>query len=514
MLFLSVQVLKFQDMGKTNIILAGLILVLALGLRLANLNSLPVFADESIYVRWAQVMQAEPSLRFLPLSDGKQPLYMWALMPVLKVVSDPLIAGRCLTALIGTGTVVGIALLSWIFFKDRRLALITALLWAVIPFAVFFERLALVDAMLTFFVVWGVVFFSWSVKHLRWDFSMLAGFSLGFAYLTKSPAVFALAFLPTLLIFSWSQRREKNYFLRLLLLLSTVYCLAFGMYQILRLGPEFHMIAIRNKDYIRPLSSIFCIPLPGITGPPICHPLDPLIPHLRDGIKFFWDLLSPAGILLALWGLISGRKKYLWERLILSLWWLAPVLAQAFIAQVFTARYLLYTVPFAVILLALGIYNLGKFRYLGLLAVFLPCIFLDGLLLFNPQKLPLPRIERAGYLEEWTSGYGIKEVSDYIKKIPGPVIVGSEGFFGTPFSALQMYLNNYPNVRVVGVGAYIDSVSDKLTNARKDNQVFLVVNSSRFHADPSEIGLELISSYSKATAPNGTGEELLFFKVK
>ena len=488
-------------MGKTNIILAGLILVLALGLRLANLNSLPVFADESIYVRWAQVMQAEPSLRFLPLSDGKQPLYMWALMPVLKVVSDPLIAGRCLTALIGTGTVVGIALLSWIFFKDRRLALITALLWAVIPYAVFFERLALVDAMLTFFVVWGVVFFSWSVKHLRWDFSMLAGFSLGFAYLTKSPAVFALAFLPTLLIFSWSQRREKNYFLRLLLLLSTVYCLAFGMYQILRLGPEFHMIATRNKDYLRPLSQV------------LANPLDPLVPHLRDGIKFFWYFLTPAGILLAVWGLISGRKNYLRERLILSVWWLTPILVQAFVAQVFTARYLLYTVPFAVILLALGINNLGKLKYWALGLVVISSVFLDCLLLTKPQTLPLPRIERAGYLEEWTSGYGIREVSDYIKKIPGPVIVGSEGFFGTPFSALQMYLNNYPNVRVVGVGAYIDSVSDKLTNARKDNQVFLVVNSSRFHADPSEIGLELISSYSKATAPNGTREELLFFKV-
>jgi predicted membrane-bound mannosyltransferase len=85
-----------------NIILLGiLIIILGILLRLLNLNSLPVFADEAIYVRWSQVMQAEPGLRFLPLSDGKQPLYMWLTIPFLKLVTDPLLAGRVLTALSG-----------------------------------------------------------------------------------------------------------------------------------------------------------------------------------------------------------------------------------------------------------------------------------------------------------------------------------------------------------------------------------------------------------------------------
>jgi len=47
--------------------------VLAIGyfiLRLPNLTLQPIFADEAIYIRWAQVMRAESTLRFLPLSDG------------------------------------------------------------------------------------------------------------------------------------------------------------------------------------------------------------------------------------------------------------------------------------------------------------------------------------------------------------------------------------------------------------------------------------------------------------
>ena len=65
-------------------------------LRLPNLTFQPIFADEAIYIRWAQVMRAEPTLRFLPLFDGKTPLFMWAMIPFLKIFHDPLFAGRFL----------------------------------------------------------------------------------------------------------------------------------------------------------------------------------------------------------------------------------------------------------------------------------------------------------------------------------------------------------------------------------------------------------------------------------
>ena len=56
-----------------KIVLTGaVILFFGILLRFTNLNSLPIFADEAIYVRWSQVMRAEATLRFLPLSDGKQ----------------------------------------------------------------------------------------------------------------------------------------------------------------------------------------------------------------------------------------------------------------------------------------------------------------------------------------------------------------------------------------------------------------------------------------------------------
>src|SRR5574343_1375587 len=87
-------------------LISGLLIVSLYSLRFYHLTILPVFADEAIYIRWAQVMKAEETLRFLPLSDGKQPLFMWVIIPFLKLISDPLIAGRIVSVLCGLGTMV------------------------------------------------------------------------------------------------------------------------------------------------------------------------------------------------------------------------------------------------------------------------------------------------------------------------------------------------------------------------------------------------------------------------
>ena len=120
-------------------------------MRLPSLTLLPVFADEAIYLRWAQVMRAEPTLRFLPLSDGKQPLYMWLVMIFLRFEVDPLWLGRFVSVMAGLGTLVGLLFLSWLFFKDKKLCFLTVLFYAVLPYFVFFDRMALVDSLLLCF---------------------------------------------------------------------------------------------------------------------------------------------------------------------------------------------------------------------------------------------------------------------------------------------------------------------------------------------------------------------------
>jgi len=484
-----------------------IVLATAVYLRFVNLTSLPIFADESIYVRWSQVMRAEPSLRFLPLSDGKQPLYMWATIPFLKVFSDPLMAGRVFSALAGLGTIAGIAAASYILFKTPRQTL-TATAVAAVPYLIFFNRLALADSLLAMFLIWTFVFSLLSFVHRRLDLAMFAGFSLGFAWLTKSPAIFAFLLLPLNVLFI-PKLTTKN------LLLSTFYFLlsvaiATGMYNILRLGPEFHMISIRNADYVFSLSEV------------LSHPSDPLIPHLKDSWSFYLYLATPVGVALLLWAILGEGLHHWRQRFVLAAWFLGPIFIQSAMAKQFTARYLLFTVPFAVLLMSHAIEHIGQKTQKHILTVAAACLLISLSLwmsyqvVFHPENAPLPRIERSGYLEEWTAGYGLYDVSQQLRQAAksGPVVVGSEGFFGTPFSALQAYLNDVPNVRIIGVGVWIDSVNERLTSALADNQVFLVVNSSRFHvAEPEKIGLKLITSYPKAVRPDSSREFLLFFQV-
>jgi hypothetical protein len=499
-----------MNFPKRAYLIATGILLIGIFLRFTNLNSLPVFADESIYVRWSQVMRAESTLRFLPLSDGKQPLFMWATIPFLKIFTyDPLLAGRFLSALCGLATAMGVALAAHILFRRTTTSLIAGLLWMTIPYAVFFDRMALADSMLTCFIIWTFVLSTLSLIHKRLDLAMLAGFTLGFAWLTKSPAIFSFILIPISLILTKNQLKPSLQLIKLLALITVTYVIAFAMYNILRLGPEFHMIAIRNKDYLYPISEV------------LRHPTSPLIGHLKDTFGFLFYELTPIGLLFLV-GSIFTEKVHLKPRLILLAWFLLPLLAECFLAITLTARYLLFTIPFAIILIAHFIVHVGDrtskhfLVAVAALLVIIPSAVIDAQLIFAKDMAPLPRVERSGYLEEWTAGQGIKEVSKYIRSVAqtGPVVVGSEGFFGTPFSALEMYLNGVSNVRIVGVGVQVDSVSDKLSSATKDNQVFLVVNSTRFHnSDPAKIGLQLIKSFPKAIRPDGSREYLLFFKV-
>ncbi|MGB9637474.1 MAG: ArnT family glycosyltransferase, partial [Microgenomates group bacterium] len=179
------------------IILGSLLVVLYFLSRLINLTIIPVFADEAIYIRWAQVMRAVASLRFLPLSDGKQPLFMWLIIPFLKIFSDPLVAGRMVSVLAGFGSMIGVGVLCYLLFGKKEVSLFAMILYLISPFTFFFDRLALSDGLLSFLGIWIMVGAVALVREKRLDLAMITGILLGLALITKSPALFFALLLPT-----------------------------------------------------------------------------------------------------------------------------------------------------------------------------------------------------------------------------------------------------------------------------------------------------------------------------
>lgn len=492
---------------KWTLLIGSLALILFLILRLIRLDNLPVFVDEAIYVRWAQVMKNEPTLRFLPLSDGKQPLAMWSTIPFFKLVSDPLVAGRLVSVCAGLGTMVGVSVLTYLFTRKTLTSAVSALLYAILPFTVFFDRMALADAMLSMFGIWSLVFGYLFITTLRLDAAMLLGFAIGGGMLTKSPAIFFYLWqlVLSLLFFRPVGKQLFRPLFKLFggWLVATI--ISQAIFSVLRLGPGFSMIGSRNQDYLYTI------------GEALSHPLVPLITNLRSTTDWIWSLVTLPVILLILISLTSKWKKYALTLLLISL---ASLFGQAFIAKVYTSRYILFTIPPLVVAAALGLAEIKnkKITILTSSLLVFPAL-LAFIYAYDPEKVPnMPYDMYSGYLQEWTAGTGQKQFADYLIDQASQghkIVVGTDGYFGTLPDGLQIYTEGNPNITVIGVGLPINRIPPALVNTSSNNQIYLVLNKSRNQLDPNSLAqLKLISEYPKAIRNNGTREVLQVYRLQ
>mgnify|MGYP001370559191 CR=1 FL=1 len=494
---------------KPHLLLIVSLVLITFGLRIINLLIWPIFADEAIYIRWAQVMRAEPTLRFLPLTDGKQPLFMWLIIPFLKLISNPLYAGRLVSIFAGTSSVIGLYILTYLLTKRRLTSLITGLLYAIIPYTLFFDRYALADSLLLMFGIWSLVFTYLIAKYTRLDTALISGGVLGLALLTKSPAIvfiFLGVMAPLLL-----PRFNCWHYLKFAILLSLTLVIAYAIYNVLRLGPEFHQISLRNQDYRFPFSEI------------IANPIGIFQTNASAFVSFIWYLITPGVLIFSSLGIFFLFRTKKTKVLFFLLWIVGPSIIQIFVARGLTARYFFFIVPPFLILASIGFtqvfYHYRKNLFLKLL--FLIILFGYGLhqsiiIITNPDQANLPRIERSGYLEEWTAGQGLDQIASYIDRQShsNRIVVGTEGFFGTTPDGLQIYFDKRPNVTVIGHSFIIDQVPQSLLDATQENLVYLVFNDERLKIkDIQSSNLVLVQSFPKATRPDGTHQSLMLYQV-
>lgn len=505
-----------------KIILSFLLICLYFFSRLQNLTSIPVFCDEAIYIRWAQIIQSEDTLRFIPQTDGKQPLFMWLNAITLKIFSDPLVSGRIISVLSGFGIALLISLISVVVLnyhqkhqriftflidsikKNYYLFLFVFLVYCLTPFAFFFDRMALADNLLSFFGILSLLLSLLLAKFPSFGLSSLLGLSLGLAWITKSPAVYFIV----LSFATYISINFKKIITYVYPLVSTL--IAFFIYNLLRLGPQFQQIALRNKDYVWTISEI------------IKHPLDPLKPHLSNALEIYIHYLSWPVLIIFILGFIVFFKNN-WNSkirnfIIICAWWMLPLIANSAMAKVFTARYILFTLPPFLILISLSFWSLLLnfkniiFKSLLLIAVFFLNINFIYNLSLEPFNQKLPSSE-TGYLAEWTSGWGIKESYDYLyqRSLVANVIVGTEGSFGTLPNGIQIYANKKNQLTIVGQGLGFAHVPDNLINAKNyGDEVYLLINKSRFNTvSLQEGGLELIKSFDKPDL-----DKLLLYQLK
>lgn len=450
------------------------IIALFLISRLYNILAIPIFTDESIYIRWAEIFRGNSHQLFVSLTDGKQPLFIWTVSAFLRVVHDPLLAGRLTSVLAGLLTMLGLYFLTNELFKDKRVALAASLLYVIYPFSLLYDRLALYDSMLATFAVWSLYMEVLLIRRKQIGVAVLTGIVLGGGLFTKSSAFFYIYLLPfSLLLFDVSAKHKYKAFLKWLALAIVATAEAVGIYSILRLSPNFRYIADKNDSFVYPFTEW------------IKHPLAHLGHNTHILLGFLVGYSTVPLLILVVLAFFIDRK-FIRQKLLLLAWFIVPFASLAFFGKTtpfqLLPRYILFmTMP----LLILAAYAAAlivekiKIKYLGIFIVLilaLPILSKDYSILTNFAKASVPQLDHLQYIEGFDGGVGVKQAvsSLTIKSKSQKIYVGTQGTFGLMPYALQDYFNNDTNVEVQGFALIGNKPPQEVLNAAKKVPTYFV----------------------------------------
>lgn len=498
--------------------LAAVLIVLYFSSRFFALNALPVFADEAIYIRWAQLIFEDSKYLFFSVNDGKPPLFIWALLPALNLLPDPVFAGRAVSILIGA-LQLGVL---WLILRNLKASKVahyaSSAILLLAPFWFFHQRMALMDGLLTLgiSVAWLGLMQLDQLKLTIQPQSLfskstlsaiaLTGLGWGVALWTKTPALF---FAPVFALWAlgsedlWHKRFAPTILLPRLLVFGAAGALGLAIFALLRLAPAFGSLFGRSTDFTYTFAEL-------------------LQGEWRWSINNFPKVLSwlstymrPELLSLSLFSLLFSEKKWLQAKILLSAFiWAFPLLL---LGKVLHARYFLPMAPFITVSAALffaevweilkkyrdNLYIIGTF-FLIILFFLIGCLRFIFFSYFSPSMTPFVLDDRVQYLTEWSSGHGIPEVRDLLLERSRQGLrttVVTEGSFGTLPDGLLLYFDRRPeiaNLRIEGLAQYpVKFIPEWVRIEAATTETWLIVNSHRLDLNPETDGLELIARYPR-----------------
>lgn len=468
--------------------------------RLFNLTFLPIFTDEAIYIRWSQIGARDASWRFISLVDGKQPMFTWMMMVLFRVMPtvDPLFVGRLTSVLAGLASCIGIWFLAREVFKNHSVAWMASLVYILLPFTLLYDRMALYDSMVAMFSVWNLYLALLLVRTLRLDITLILGMALGAGMLNKTSGFLTLYMLPlTLVLLDWQRRDRVARLLRWTGLAVLAAILSQIFYSILRLSPFFHMVAQKDAVFVYPLKEWLEFTFRFLYG------------NLRGEFDWVWRYMTIPLFFAAMAPIFSLWTKPR-EKLLLYAWWLAPFIALALFGRVLYPRFVLFMTMPLVLLTAWSLEQIIrriKRRAIAVLVVTLVCLpalYTDYFVILDPIRAPIPLSDRGQYIDDWPSGWGIREVNQFLLKQSQQtrVTVFTDGTFGLLPYAIEIYLVDKPNIEIRGVWPLPKEIPQEVVKSAQDHATYLVLNQEQIA--PLAWPLVLISEYQKGSRTDRT----------
>jgi 4-amino-4-deoxy-L-arabinose transferase-like glycosyltransferase len=490
-------------------ILAVLALLLLASLAFAHLMALPVFADEASQLRlvW-RVIDAGEWLQ--PLGEGK-PLEAWPLVPLVRLGLHPLTVARAVHVVAGMiGAVLTYRLARQL--SDRTSAFISGGLFAICPFVVYLQRLALADMFMCVAGIWVLASIIAFIASPTWRHTFVVAMALVVAALSKLPVGFVfLISMPMALVLMPAPERRRLLAAPDLAKVLAAHAPA-TLVALLVLG----VAALRMRRGQSPgfgLQDLLGVGMGHYPG--IAASMGVPRPRLFDELaaQLSWPVTA-----IGLLGLAFSAFANDWRRRWLLVMGAAPMLAIGFLADFWFSRYLLFTLPPLIVCAVCGWQSLplrSKAIRLPLeLTALAVCVGFMGSqsawIVFDPSSANWSRVDRFQYFEAPGSGFGFPEAARFVLESPAAprMIYSLDGY-----SAQQLltYLPANWRGRVKPIyygddGQPLRTDAARLENLLKRTPVWLIVPEQLLPGDlasnfgrlkPDQIKLRQIAAFDK-----------------
>lgn len=480
------------------------IIVIYLITRFFNLELIPIFNDESTYIRYGMHEYNEPVFKAYSLLIGKEPLLPYLFAVFGSASNNFLLGSRIVSVMFGPFTLLGL----FLFTKEvmnKKVAVIVAMLYVLSPFNLFFDRLALLDSAINTIAIWSLYLTYLILKNPKWVFGAALGFLVGiglyiktsaFFYLFLPVAVIALAFIPKFEI------SKDKYMLIVVIGFSFLVSLLLfiPLFQSEYYGIHLELL----NQYTYPLSSVFSFPVANWIAN---------FSNLSVWVIFYLTPFLFSAAVIGFFYLVKKPKYFF-----IILWFILPLMYEVLYAKLFTSRHvLLLTVPL-LIASGWGIYNLYLknriITYFLILGIFIGTIFSNYLIWFIPEKassfLPMQaRRDVDQYFHGFSSGYGVIEAINHVKKQSETentvVVIRSD--HGNPEDAVVGYLGYQANIRILLISD-VESF-EKIVNQQKINKPMYYVSRGAYYG-----GMEKYLTEEKKFSKPNDSEFVGVYKIK
>ncbi len=434
------------------------ILVAALALRAYHLLEMfPILVDESIYLRWAEIIDHQGQW-FISLLDGKPPLHTWLLaLPRILFHGDPLWTGRAVSVVFGLLSTLGI------FAVGKRLAgetagLLAAALYAVFPLALLYDRLAYTESLVNLCGV-AIVLASLAVfgnEEGTWRQAWPAALAMGLGLFTKQ-TVILFAFFPALAGIFYIRKQPRR------LLASLVFIYGAGVcFLVLNWLMKPEAPTLGTYSTLLHHTGFYVAPAEFLKNPFVEASKN--FPLLGGYISTYMTL-SLAFFAMAALAYLTVRRR--WEALLLASVSVLPLLVQVFILSLmFPSRWAFpHFWPWLVIvgMAAVDLWELRGRQIVPVprrkaVAAAVVLLIVSPVLLRSLSMLasPLTRLhpdDASGFLGSSAHvGFGIREAVAYLEEEArdrGPFVLLVDPIWGPPADAIITFLN-----RRLGIQAY------------------------------------------------------------